>query len=276
MVAREKELRSRPKDAFFPGFDESVGHFWGLIDTRDYMRARCELVLQLIKCGPLASFELALKGCMDCLRLCRSDNLGMRMLIPELFLRLEKFQECYDFSIDRSDYDFGDLKLPFMNIKNANVFENFDWGKSTILNHLSAAAFIKLRLIECVREMSTVEQYLTEKFPFSVDRTKAIQLLTSKNQPMAPLLQHLPKRPTQDVIDDLSNQVIAIFKSAHKHNKHYWKMLTEYKKHDIPEPPESYVIGETSEALTAIYGMKQPWATNPQTLAEIKKLVAMQ
>lgn len=75
------------------------------------MRARFGYVnaLKQIKTAP--SVQIAFDEVWDMLRLCRSDNMGMRDLIPGLFLRLGKNQECYDFikwhAQDHYDYDWG-------------------------------------------------------------------------------------------------------------------------------------------------------------------------
>ncbi|PLN76983.1 hypothetical protein BDW42DRAFT_188309 [Aspergillus taichungensis] len=66
---------------------------------------------------------------MEMLRLCRSDNVGVRGLIQTMMLQLGKDQECYDFikwwAVTAKDlqYDFRDLNLPYLDIKNAEVFE---------------------------------------------------------------------------------------------------------------------------------------------------------
>jgi len=63
-------------------FSEDVGHFWGLTETRPYMRARAGLARSLWESGKR---EAALKHWRDLLRLNASDNQGIRyMLLPRL------------------------------------------------------------------------------------------------------------------------------------------------------------------------------------------------
>ena len=82
-------VSSDPNDMFYIGdpFVHHVGEFWGILETRDYMR---EMVSH-------ASLTAAAAQIFDCLRLCRSDNMGMRDLLPAILLRLNRDQECYDF-----------------------------------------------------------------------------------------------------------------------------------------------------------------------------------
>lgn len=66
--------------------DEYMGRFWGLWETRPYMRLRAEYVDLLINCSMLG---LAVNECKDLLRLSESDNLGMRYRLMHLFVHFE-------------------------------------------------------------------------------------------------------------------------------------------------------------------------------------------
>lgn len=96
--AEDEKLRSHPGDMFTPvdPFINGLGHFWGMVGTRDYMRARFALVEALGKIKTCDSVQKQLEHAMDML-LCRADNLGVMYLVPALMLRLDKDQECYDF-----------------------------------------------------------------------------------------------------------------------------------------------------------------------------------
>jgi tetratricopeptide (TPR) repeat protein len=59
-------------------FREDVGHFWGLLETRPYMRARCGLALALWRKGEQ---EAAIAHVQDMLRLNPNDNQGMRYIL---------------------------------------------------------------------------------------------------------------------------------------------------------------------------------------------------
>ncbi len=66
-------------------FTEDVGLFWGLIETRPYMRARQGLSLAQWACGQR---EAAAASAEDMLRLNPNDNQGMRYLLIDWFLQL--------------------------------------------------------------------------------------------------------------------------------------------------------------------------------------------
>jgi hypothetical protein len=52
------------------------------------MRARLLAADALVKVGTVVAVEKALQHYTDMLRLCRTDNLGVRDIIPGLLLRL--------------------------------------------------------------------------------------------------------------------------------------------------------------------------------------------
>jgi tetratricopeptide (TPR) repeat protein len=71
--------------------EENIGHFWGIIETRPYMRARAKKITIL---EDLGRYTEAIREYEEMLRLCRSDNLGLRYKLMALYCMLEKFDEC--------------------------------------------------------------------------------------------------------------------------------------------------------------------------------------
>jgi tetratricopeptide (TPR) repeat protein len=66
------------KAALGAAFDSYVGHFWGFLETRPYMRARYGLASALWERGARAE---AIDHLRDMLRLCPGDNLGVRYVL---------------------------------------------------------------------------------------------------------------------------------------------------------------------------------------------------
>lgn len=75
----------------------SVGHFWGIDETRDYIQSRYFLVEALLQIDQLDATTAAKNHLEDMLRFCRSENRDMRYLLPSLYPRLSQDQPCYDF-----------------------------------------------------------------------------------------------------------------------------------------------------------------------------------
>ena len=163
MSDEERKLRAIPPDMFLPAniFEEHAGHFWGILETRDYMRARYGVIEALMKVKTFEAIEAALEMCMENHRLCRGDNQGIRDITPHLMLRVGKDQECYDFikwystTGQEGDYDWGDMDLPYLDVKNAYVLEPVDLytRKYGDLSHTVAITLLKIRLLQDLKAL---------------------------------------------------------------------------------------------------------------------------
>ena len=78
------ETKRLEKEDFFD--NESIGHFWGIVDTRPYMRARAAYIEVLIEMGKI---KKAVAECEDVIRLNENDNMGMRYKLMTLYAYLE-------------------------------------------------------------------------------------------------------------------------------------------------------------------------------------------
>lgn len=72
-------------------FEEDVGHFWGILETRPYMRARHGLAQALWKTGRR---DEAVSHYQDMLRLNPNDNQGIRYLLLDCLLELGRDGEA--------------------------------------------------------------------------------------------------------------------------------------------------------------------------------------
>jgi tetratricopeptide (TPR) repeat protein len=71
-------------------FEDDVGYFWGLIETRPYMRARAALAETL---WALGRHEQAVEHQRELLRLNPNDNQGVRYRQAEYLLALDRYEE---------------------------------------------------------------------------------------------------------------------------------------------------------------------------------------
>jgi tetratricopeptide (TPR) repeat protein len=74
-------------------FEEDVGHFWGIVETRPYMRARLGLAMVLWEVGKQAE---AVKHLQDMLRLNPGDNQGMRYILASRLLMMDRDEELME------------------------------------------------------------------------------------------------------------------------------------------------------------------------------------
>ncbi len=85
----DKATKILEKDDLFN--EENIGAFWGILETRPYMRARNRKITILMDLG---RYTEAIKECEEMLKLCENDNLGIRYTLIGLYCILEKFDEC--------------------------------------------------------------------------------------------------------------------------------------------------------------------------------------
>ena len=72
-------------------FEEDAGHFWGIIETRPYMRAREGLALCLWELGER---KAAVEHLRDMLRLNPGDNQGLRYTLLDWLLAMSRDEEA--------------------------------------------------------------------------------------------------------------------------------------------------------------------------------------
>ena len=237
MAEHEQKLRDHPGDwmTLANPFASSVGHFWGIPDTRDYMRARYALVEALGKVNTRDAVQAQLDHLLDMLRLCRGDNMGVRCYVPHLMLRLNQDQECYDFvkwwsiTAKKTSYDFHDLTLPYLDTKNANVFESpaYLCGRFASSGNLIAITLLKIKLL---LDLTGLRDALRDYADVPADVVKVIQ----DHIPRSPIIVRLFK-DTADItiletcIEDLSAQVTMLYKVSDPTRQccGYWSVLRD-------------------------------------------------
>eukprot|EP01034_Spumella_vulgaris_P036104 gene36104-44526_t len=120
------------------------------------MRARFGVVQVLERMGSDTSLHAAVAHMLDQLRLCRGDNMGLRDVIPGIMMRIGQEQQCYDFikwwlTGAGSDYDWGDMDLPYLSVKNADLFEpvlsQFHDKYGPSVQYVAAMTLIKFRVL---------------------------------------------------------------------------------------------------------------------------------
>lgn len=77
-------------------FEECVGDFWGILETRDYLEARVAFTDALLVIDTVDAVELVISEYYDLLRLCTEDALEIRHRLPAQLLQLGRDQECYE------------------------------------------------------------------------------------------------------------------------------------------------------------------------------------
>jgi hypothetical protein len=272
----EQKLRAHPGDMFTPAnvFESSIGHFWGIMETRDYMRARFALVEAILKIKAFAAVQSAFDHLRDMLRLCRSDNMGVRDLVPALLLRLGKDQESYDFvkwyatAGQASDYDWGDMSLPFLNVANADVFEPVDYmcRKYLNLSHTVAVTLLKIKVLLDLKDLQNsteLDKIIPQEVVDNIKRFLPRTTIISGDKDTMICTDHAAR------IEKLSSQVEKLYTAIKGYSPRFWQMLMKPGQH-LQARPQMYSPKSMEEAQLVLQYSFDSWNETPGALEMIK------
>ena len=287
MELEEFRLRTGHEDLF----ETSAGHFWGLVETRPYMSARLALVVANLNLKTFDAVKAALEHSMELLRLCRRDNMGVRYMVPHMMLRLSRDQDCYDFvkwwvqiCEPGETHDWDDLTLPYLDEKNADVYESVDYlcvnefpeFASFFLSHLIAVTLLKVRLLISLNSYKA--SALIHKIRLDPEHTNGEEQLPTKivNQVRAEVLggvmiENLKGREPAGMIEDLNVQILQLYKTVHNANKHFWPALLKPGNH-LKARPLVHTHGGMEDMQINLRHSYDAWAETPGAIAFIESL----
>ncbi|KAF2747428.1 hypothetical protein M011DRAFT_402188 [Sporormia fimetaria CBS 119925] len=255
----------------------AIGHFWGIWETRPYMRARYALIEAQLKFNTRNAVEAATEHVMDLFRLCRSDNMGVRDLAPSLLLRLGRDQEAYDFckwwaTCDPDGkYDWGDLSLPYLSVKDADVFEPVDpfVGEFRSLSHGIAVTLIKIRLLV---DLQALERAREEAGPHVPQEILDSILQEAANSPIVKENRKILERDQKLYIEELKKQVKQMYDGVNKLNKYFWAAILHPTEKDLTARPNYTSFGNRQEMQVQLRHWYNAWAETPGAVGVIEEL----
>ncbi|KAF1984134.1 hypothetical protein K402DRAFT_150694 [Aulographum hederae CBS 113979] len=272
----ETKLRTDPGMWTPNPFENSIGHFWGILETRPYMRARYGLVEAMLEIKTFEAAETAYDDMRDMLRLCRSDNMGIRDLMPTTLLRLGRDQDCYDFikwyatTGNEGDYDWGNMSLGFLDVKDADAFEEPGFLCESFmcsLAHISAVLLLKMKLLLDVTDLQNSSLLVGAKMPQElVDNTQHFLQRTNiirGNQTIIGSKDHT------GLISKLEAQVHTVMKGVERQNKFYLPALLAAELH-LGQKPEYFSRGNVEEMQISLNYTYDAWKETPGALEMLK------
>lgn len=90
-------------------FRDDIGDFWGVLETRPYMRLRHSYLEMLIQCGMMGR---AVSEAKEMLRLCENDNLGIRYVLMHLYAYFENEDGALALHKKYDEYEESQMLLP--------------------------------------------------------------------------------------------------------------------------------------------------------------------
>lgn len=276
----EQKVRDEPGDGLFTPanpFETSVGHFWGIMDTRTYMRARYAYAGAVLKIKTFDAVDLAASHLRNMIHLNRSDNMGVRDQLPALYLRLGRDQEAYDFIkwwqrvYDDSTLDYSDdVNLPYLDIVDADVFEPPDYlcGEFPDLCRLVCVTLLKFKLLMDIKALQHCVWALEErKLPREIiDRVKYFI-------PTSPIIQKdnriMSKRDYTKLMINLYLHLDQLILTVIKANSHFWPALLNPGTH-LEARPQYTSRGSVEEMQYRLQHWYDAWDETPGAIDFIK------
>lgn len=105
--AVQKATNHMKEEGYFD--DEYMGEFWGVLETRSYMRLRTTFLEALIQCGQIGQAQ---EECKELLRLCEGDNLGMRYRLMHIYAYFEDEEAALALHKRFGSYNETEMLLP--------------------------------------------------------------------------------------------------------------------------------------------------------------------
>lgn len=250
-----EKLRNLPANPLFEGdiFETGVGRFWSIFETRDYMQARYQYVDALLTRniaagGPAEVVQTSLDHMEDMLRLCRGDNLGLRDILCFLYVRLGRDQDAYDFikwyatTGQRSDYDWGDIENPFLDVKGADVLEpplEKLTGRFASLSHAVTLTLLKVRVLLDLRALQKTSAAPSGNLVRSVVGSR-------------PDLSQAQPEDRARWIAEIEEQVKRMYRVVKARNSRFWPILIDHPDWGISRRPQAYSPGSEAEAILIV------------------------
>lgn len=285
LAREEQKLRSRQQGGSFAGadlFEEQAGHFWGILETQDYMRARYAVVESTLDhFGNEDAVQSSLDHLTDILRLCRTDNLSVREIAPALYLRLGRDQECYDFlkwwatTGSQAGYDWGDMDKPYLDVEGADALESPEdlWtGDWPLLGHTASVVLIKVRILLDLQHMQNATRAFEGAAPREIiDEIRGGALVSGIAASRKDIVLASVER-TAELVGLVKGQIKMLFGVIERYNPFFWRMLLDPRSRP-DRKPDSYCPGAEDEAALIVMHNYEAWKETPGSIEVMRKLM---
>lgn len=131
---------------------DDVGDFWGILETRPYMRLRHSYFELLIQCGMMGK---AVGEAEEMLRLCDNDNLGVRYELMHLYAYFENEDAALALHKKYDEYEESQMLLPLavLYYKKANYELGLQYLRRLVKVNKDTKKFMRIMSKDGVNEL---------------------------------------------------------------------------------------------------------------------------
>lgn len=263
-------------------FGDWAGRWGAIPETRDYMRARWAVAHTTI-----AEFETAdavrasLGHLTDLLRLCYNDETGARWMVPALYLRLGRDQECYDFLKRWVDVGYGGDRVwegmdePRVEVRDTDVLESPEgmWtGRCITLCHAACVALIKVRMLLDLRNMQNANRAFHGAIPQEIIDAIRVRALVSSVVASRRDIVLAPIERTAELVRLVKSQIRMLFDAISEYNPCFWPKLVN--RTFAVRPLEHRPRSEEEADIMAMYNYGA-WSETPGSIEVIRSIMKM-
>lgn len=272
----DKEERALKRTEGDDIFENSRGQFEAIYATQEYLRARSGLVKELMTVNTRQCQETVLDHLEDMLQLCRNDAMGVRDPIPAVYMRLGREQDCYDFIKwwstrgQDADYDWENMDLPYLDVKNADVFEGVEQfvPDHGALSHDASLTLLKIRLMIDVQAVQRARKEAGPHVPREVLDEISNNAMSSSiaNKGLVLKCDDLGA-----LLLRLKAQVEQLHAAIKTKNHHFWPMLLR-PGDNLEKTPSLYRRGDKREMQLVLQYSYNAWMETPGAIDVIRML----
>ncbi|KAF0695989.1 Aste57867_13202 [Aphanomyces stellatus] len=266
------------------GFDIAcgAGQFWRMYETRPYMLSLAAQIDALEAMGTETSLHAAVDLLFECFRLNRSDNMGLRDVLPGILLRLQDDQALYDFARwwaqDRPHYEWENTSLPYLDTRGADATESPDVANFTSpyggpsLHHLVAVVLVKFRVLEDLGVRRGWRTFLRgthrARLRGHVPLLHRIHRFLSHRSNATPADNDDDDDPA---IETLERQITRLLLHTQRKHPRIWKALVHPAPLLATPDPDLFSLGDENEVKKAVVRLLPAWRDTP---GAIDRLIA--
>ena len=152
--AVSKATKHMAEEGYFE--DEYIGKFWGVLETRPYMRLRSMYTKLLLVCGRMGQVQ---RECEELLRLSENDNLGMRHMLMHVYAYFENEEAALALYKKYGDFDEAPIALPLsiLYYKKGNIPKALQYLRKVSKSNKDMKKFLKMIMEDRIEDCGDFE-----------------------------------------------------------------------------------------------------------------------